>query len=356
MSNPTDDKAFEEYLSRGSQISRRYRELGDDAVPPHLDQLVLTQARAAVARKDAAPSDELALVRNKRRRLMQWSVPAALAASAVLVISIVIRSGVQDEVMLVQDAPVKAEAPAAANAAAGQAQQQPDAQSANGVVLIAPPRDAATEFSSLAPRTPAEAARTRAEGSRVDAERAQAQSVAAHAKLAREQMQTSAVSSDMVPAPMLEPQVAAPPPAPAPPVIAATQSVSATTMRDAAYEQRSVAAQQTVQAERQAAQAKQSTAEQDFDVAEIAVTGTRRAPSTGAGPRGTITQSASAGDSLSDEEVEAVRLHADPQKWLEHIRQLRKEGKNRAADREWKQFREEYPDYAVAETDAARAR
>jgi hypothetical protein len=41
---------------------------------------------------------------------------------------------------------------------------------------------------------------------------------------------------------------------------------------------------------------------------------------------------------------------------LEYIRQLRKDGRSRQADLEWKRFRAAYPEYPVNEKDAARAR
>jgi hypothetical protein len=50
----------------------------------------------------------------------------------------------------------------------------------------------------------------------------------------------------------------------------------------------------------------------------------------------------------------AHSVDLDPQRWLENIRQLRKEGKSTEADREWERFRAAFPDYAVADDDAAR--
>jgi hypothetical protein len=83
---PLDDKALDEYLARGSDVSRRYRELDDDTVPPEVDRRVLAEARAAASRSQSGG-----------RAWMRWSAPVALAASAVLVLSIVIESGDQEE-------------------------------------------------------------------------------------------------------------------------------------------------------------------------------------------------------------------------------------------------------------------
>jgi hypothetical protein len=43
-----------------------------------------------------------------------------------------------------------------------------------------------------------------------------------------------------------------------------------------------------------------------------------------------------------------------PYPWLEYIRRLRREDRHEEADREWRAFREQYPDHVVSETDIAR--
>ncbi len=48
------------------------------------------------------------------------------------------------------------------------------------------------------------------------------------------------------------------------------------------------------------------------------------------------------------------KTYTDPEAWLKDIRQLRKDNKPEEADREWRRFRETFPDFEVAETDAAR--
>src|SRR6185503_12459407 len=59
---------------------------GED-VPPELDRRVLNEARAAVASGGGARS----------RSWLRWSAPLALAASVVLVVTVVIESGVQND-------------------------------------------------------------------------------------------------------------------------------------------------------------------------------------------------------------------------------------------------------------------
>ncbi len=70
MNAPLDDKALDEYLSRGSDVSRRYRELDDDAVPPELDRRVLAEARGAVSKNQSGG-----------RAWMQWSAAGARPAA-----------------------------------------------------------------------------------------------------------------------------------------------------------------------------------------------------------------------------------------------------------------------------------
>ena len=71
-------------------------------------------------------------------------------------------------------------------------------------------------------------------------------------------------------------------------------------------------------------------------------------------PAAAISRSVAESASVTDSALNVARLHADPDDWLEHIRQLRRDGQQEAADREWKQFQETYPDHPVAETDLVR--
>jgi hypothetical protein len=51
--------------------------------------------------------------------------------------------------------------------------------------------------------------------------------------------------------------------------------------------------------------------------------------------------------SASPEAAEERRAHPDPKEWLEHIREVRAEGLEDAADQELKLFRDAYPAYPV---------
>jgi hypothetical protein len=93
-------------------------------------------------------------------------------------------------------------------------------------------------------------------------------------------------------------------------------------------------------------------ADADGDLDEIAVTGYRAAGNVrGAGPRDTIRTNTSYSAPGASTTIEAFQA---PQPWLEHIRQLRRDGDDRQADGEWRRFRKQYPDYVVAADDAAR--
>jgi hypothetical protein len=80
----TDEQALEEYLKGGSSVSQRYRESAADVVPAHLDERVLALARAASTQ------------RAKSRRWLRWTAPLAVAASALLALSVVLDQGARE--------------------------------------------------------------------------------------------------------------------------------------------------------------------------------------------------------------------------------------------------------------------
>ena len=90
----------------------------------------------------------------------------------------------------------------------------------------------------------------------------------------------------------------------------------------------------------------------DADVGEIAVTGVRarRDASGGSGPRNTVRPASSRGEEAAD----AADPQRTPEEWLESIRELRRQGRDRDADKEWDRFRAAWPEYEVALTDGAR--
>lgn len=325
-----DDREFEEYLRRESQISQQYRELQDDAVPAHLDALVLEQARAALQKESAAaPRDDLAAVRRRRGRLMRWAVPTALAASALLVVSIVIRSGVQHETLLLPQ--VRQEAPGAA--------AQPESMEDKSV---AAERAAAPPLVPAAPPAAPAAARAEMEMAR---QVQQARIDSAGMQKRRAAAESSATAAAPAPRAQVDaiaslPAVAAPRPSVAEPKLAAEVSEPAP-----------AGAPADVALAKAAPSPAQATGGEELD--EIVLTGHRAASSArGAGPRDTVRTNASGSTDAASDTTEAFR---EPEPWLEHIRQLRHDGEDRQADREWRRFRKQYPDYVVATDDPARA-
>ena len=307
MNEPTDIKALDEYLKGSSEISQRYRELGRDDVPPELDRRVLDEARAAVANAGA----------RRAKSLLRWSAPVALAASVVLVVTVVIENGVpkdtayvvqpaSEESQLHDEAPAQdqfvADAPAKLDQAPAPAAEPAAAPAAPSP---APPPALARER-SLAK---VEAADKRLSGL--------AEEVIVTAQSRRDQEQ----------------------PAPAAPITVIESA-------DARLAGGNAVAPLPEPHERGEAK---SAAEADTDLSSVSVTGyrTRRATGRTAGPRNTISSAAQSGEMRQQAELE-------PEKWLEDIRDLRRKGKTADADREWQQFIEAYPDFEVADDDIAR--
>jgi hypothetical protein len=96
--------------------------------------------------------------------------------------------------------------------------------------------------------------------------------------------------------------------------------------------------------------------EQERSVAQRA---TRREQAQAAGapstaPAAVLSYSRPISAAATDNVATLKRTYTDPEAWLKDIRQLRKDNKQEEADSEWHRFRETFPDYEVAETDAAR--
>lgn len=334
MSEPTDnkpvadgdieDEVFDAYLDRKSEVSERYRALGADEVPAALDRSVLAQARAAVADKVALPG--------KRPAWTRWITPLALAASTVLVVSIVMRSGTQHQVsMRDTDATEyeRAEAPVSSGASVAEDAERDAAAEAAGESLqvpVAPPP--AAQAMDLAAASP---------GNEKSRER--------RAPKRQEDPSIAAVAGDVLgvtPEPAVQPPVEVASPSP----VAPTSEIHA--------------ANGAVASNRSAAPTDKQASADASDLSEIVVTGqlrTRR-PDAGVGPRGSIPPPVAASEPEAEEanasKLEKQRRESNPGDWLEHIRKLRQERKAREADREWRRFLDTYPQYPVDAKDAAR--
>jgi hypothetical protein len=330
-----DDKALEEYLAGSSAVSRRYRELGADEVSPELDRLVLQRARTAVTRPTRTQS------------WRRWSVPVALAASVVLVVAILLEPGVREQAE-VQTSQVTA--PSSTPPTGMMLERKSEiAREGRGLdhltdAVPPPPREDVVQIAPrVIPESPALAvprATVPTQEATTTAKRA-AQVDTRGSPLAAASVAPETYMNMPAPEVRAEPQHNAVPA----PAEARRADAAASRERDAQESQ---------------------------DLSEVVVTGMRRAPAgaSGAGPRNSvprqtsyrIEEEAAAGQAASAPAPAAATQspaaqstpHDDPARWLEAIRQLRKDGKVREADQEWERFRAAFPDYAVAESDLAR--
>jgi hypothetical protein len=325
VSDPIDIKALDEYLKGGSDISKRYRELGSDDVPPELDRRVLDEARAAVANSGGG----------RARSWLRWSAPLAVAASAVLVVTVVIESGVQN------DASFATQQVAADKARVEQVRQLEESKLQDQVAQQ-PQREQQVRFAPepppavMAPQAPAPAAAPPV----VMLEKIEAARANNVAEAPREEVR---VDTKALQSPVSD--------VPAPVTVVTAESL------DSAAPQ--IAAEQPAPARKEAAPepAAAEADSADDSLSSVSITGNRaRRTGRNAGPRGTISGSALSSETrpAADVDAEPSDLRADPQKWLESIRELRRSGKVEAADRAWQEFHKAYPNFPVADDDLAR--
>lgn len=314
-----DDKAFEEYLQRGSAVSQRYRALDADDVPSELDRQILQRAAEAVR-----PAG------NRARTWRRWSVPVALAASTVLAVSIVLESGVMESeaptAQMTRELPAVPSGPASAAQEPVQELAQEQAPAPQGPADVSTSSEQVREVAPAAPREPAVVTGARVRVPEVQSPRA--------SKKAEEREQVAATrteqSAERADAPAAF--------APAPPPPAAVP-----------YEPDRSRAQAASRSEPRSAMPMSPMPVAQRQVAPLPdLTSMEKAASA---PAGLATSSAPLGAS----ELER-REFSEPEPWLEYIRALRDEGKIEQADAEWQRFRDEYPDYSVADDDHARPR
>lgn len=103
-----DEDELEAFLAGGSELSRRYKESSGEQPPAHVDAAILAASRWAVGadNKRAAKSR---IAPAQRRRLVQWSVPLAMAAVVVLAVTLTLtieRDPELDRIYQRHDAPV----------------------------------------------------------------------------------------------------------------------------------------------------------------------------------------------------------------------------------------------------------
>ena len=313
MSEPNDndlpdERQLDEYLQGESSVSRHYRQLHSAGVPAELDRLVLRQAQNAVKARPA-----------KSRTWVRWTAPLALAASAVLVVSIVIESGVNQKTVLTSGRPVATVTPAPAEAK----------------------RNSETPSENLAART---ANVQSAAESGVSADVRPAAPPVANAPvvpLILPQQPSPVVAFEPAPEPALDVTVPEPAMAPAPPRQA-----------DPSRRENHDAAPQAM------ARSAPPPSSAETDLSQIVVTGSRsRELAKRAGPRDSVVSARTDerfASSADEEEAQPPIRHTDPEAWLTDIRRLRAENKQDQADAEWRRFLQAFPNHPVAATDAAR--
>lgn len=303
MTEPTDkidEQELDEYLKGDSSVSRQYRQLSSEDVPPSLDRLVLRQAKDAVK----GPS---------RPAWMRWTAPLAVAASAVLVVSIVVETGMRDETIV--------------SAPTMQAKRAMDAQ--------APVETGMIEESADAPPPP-------------------------KLEVPPPEVSLADVQADAAPAFVPEPSAPVPAAAPVPPPerkALARQPVAS----EAAG---ALLPEQIAKAERQKSELEATARARELSPSQRAMPGEQNEV---AGPRDTVETtaptavlsysrpiSANAASARVDSMATLQKTYTDPEAWLKDIRQLRKDNKPEEANREWRRFLAAFPSYEVAETDAAR--
>ncbi|MFC4311017.1 hypothetical protein ACFPN2_18110 [Steroidobacter flavus] len=284
MTEPTDkplldDQQLDEYLKGDSSVSRQYRQLPRADVPPSLDRLVLRQAEDAVKR----PSPPA---------WMRWAKPLAVAASAVLVVSIVVETGLKDETMVTSQAPIETRM---IEESAGSPPPPPKLETPPPVVYVDPVQSSAPVLADAAPIMPEPAAAAPA------------------------------------PAPEMEGRIVAREPA------------------DASIDAQLAKSEQDDKAAFAADESRKKSAREEAPRALEQVTAQRSAQ-----PTAVLSYSRPISSNAVDNMATIKKTYTDPEAWLKDIRQLRKDNKQEEADREWRRFREVFPDYEVAETDAAR--
>jgi hypothetical protein len=290
-------------------VSRQYRQLRCAEVPAELDRRVMRQAQEAV--KTTRPA--------KSRVWMRWTAPLAVAASAVLVVSIVIQSGVRHEVGL--EMPASAPAPTSMEAKRERETVDEDAAASGAVETQRAPAPVLEDVPAELPRVPL----------------------------------ADVYTAPVEPTP---PRFSPPadlrleaPAAPAP--AAPLQQTASNSRRQVAVEAGKAAKALSAEAAKEADAAR--------EVEEAAVTRNElmqgRQPRAAAGPRGTVPTprpAAAVVDSTATRQVAGQLHQSDPELWLREIRKLRLQDKQEEADREWRRFRELFPDHPVAQSDTAR--
>lgn len=421
MSNAFEDKMVTDYLDGNSQFSRRYRAIDTDDVPAEMDAAILARANAAtVASNDAINSNVVSIdsaVKTpevaRRKSLAFWTrigTPMAIAASFVLVVSIMFDSGVRESKL---SAPVYQEASGPAQDSGKLNRELANERDAAAPVSLAEATAAPATASMEQARNDAMAEREKS----LTAKRV-AQTDAVSPRSMVEEQRDLRGSADAFPADKAAVQVdervgnngpfkkeasqelaklspvAAPPPEASRQLANAGVSAPGNELNGVEVQRaRRVQAQPatppiTIVAEAPPAPSASSarapvpslrTGSGDFSRASQSLQDRQELRSANGRASTTATSRSAAGSTASTAEKKVTEKtkvaevnaakpasaapaqptakqlrEADAGKWLVYIRGLRMTGKELAADREWDRFVKAYPNYDVAADDRAR--
>jgi len=316
MNEPIDDKTLAQYLERGSEFSKRYRDVPADDVPPELDSLVLANAALELTRKPAPTAT----------RWKRWSAPLAVAATIVFGVSVVMQTEIARD-------------------------GRPVAEPAFSESQLAPPNEAITPAIQVEARiaeAPRQAEPEALAGQRMEVTakadqpaRTKETTNLRDTEMSRESgritadetvMPTTAAAVDELKKETVAPVVASPPPAPqfANRAPASAPAAAPTLATSSAVMERGAKAKST----------EAVSMEEAIDTAR----------------RRTTAPASSEPRYVSDKQLSKAEREADPIKWLAFIRQLRATGKGSEADEEWQRFVKTYPTYEVRQDDSARGK
>jgi hypothetical protein len=374
VSNSSDDKLLDEYLSGSTPYSSRYRRIESDDVPLELDRAVLEQASLSVA---------------KKRSQFWWRVgpTLAIAATAIVAVSVVMRTSVDSlapskvardedlsELKVSQSTRADSESKEADRSVAStqdlasrpaqkkqneeqvQAREKEKAARVDNVEASARDKSAATlEEKPAAIAT--DIAKDRPKDNR-DAESRQALKKTELASAATvnsaQKFEPRAASADK-PAPESSPQ--SPPQSPitsgalanslanaSPPALVANAPV-VVPQGKVVPENSPIALQRrattSAAGTTNADSARESASRKTTELSEVIVVTAQR-------------RSESAQDvAMAISVIDGIDRR-NPANWLKYIRQLRKDGMDDKADEEWGMLIAAYPDFLIAKGDSAR--
>jgi len=335
-----DDKLVDEYLSGATPYSERYRRIAAEAVSEEVDAAVLGQVKPRAT---------------KSRQQLWWRIgpPLAVAATAVLAISVVMRSN-QESLTAVQSEEAKR-----AYRTVTTETQQPRAEV--GLAASAPPAVSPVPLPQEKSDTET-GAELKKEIAATDRLR---QAPTKSAPASSPPQEKSAHFLRDVPGASLG-LASADKSKSAEPVSQRAVETSVARAKDAATSASGTKAASGVASTTPAASPPVDAGERRADADgrnagnEKKYRRTAKAETvvvTGSFLRGASQNAALPVQAITSEELQPSQsnvIRNDPKAWLQSIRQLRKDGKQVEADEQWKLFAAAYPNYAVAKNDAAR--